>query len=213
MTLSLGENCAILGKTSEWGTAMIRITTKWLQYDNSTEKITDGNDYEIKLKNVKSRMRIRYFVILVVMLLLIFLTNRTSGDATFVQQITFGATLVSMILSVFAIAVSVRRELKSEQVNRTLEEKASLLNQSSARIISAVEEAENYTRLLRAQYEELEQERRALEEEREKLAQEREALEQRQEKAQEEDPADEKQPEEPEKTESGKTAVIERNIA
>lgn len=194
---------------------MIKITTKWLQYDNSTEKITDENAYEMKLKSVRSRMRIRYFVILAALLLLIFLTNRTAGDATFVQQITFGATLVSMILSVFAIAVSVRRELKSEQVNRTLEEKASLLNQSSARIISAVEEAENYTRLLRAQYEDLEQERRALEEEREKLEQERKALEElkQQEKDQEEDQADAKQPEEPEKTESGKTAVIERNIA
>lgn len=190
---------------------MIKITTKWLQYDNSTEKITDENAYEMKLKSVRSRMRIRYFVILAALLLLIFLTNRTAGDATFVQQITFGATLVSMILSVFAIAVSVRRELKSGQVNRTLEEKASLLNQSSARIISAVEEAENYTRLLRAQYEDLEQERRALEEEREKLEQERKALEEL--KQQEKDQADEKQPEEPEKTESGKTAVIERNIA
>lgn len=193
---------------------MIKITTKWLQYDNSTEKITDENAYEMKLKSVRSRMRIRYFVILAALLLLIFLTNRTAGDATFVQQITFGATLVSMILSVFAIAVSVRRELKSEQVNRTLEEKASLLNQSSARIISAVEEAENYTRLLRAQYEDLEQERRALEEEREKLEQERKALElKQQEKDQAEDQADAKQPEEPEKNESSKTAVIERNIA
>ena len=190
---------------------MIRITTKWLQYDNSTEKITDENSYVMKLKSVKSRMRIRYSVILIVLVLLIFLINRTSGDATFVQQITFGAMLVSMILSIFAIAVSVRRELRAEQMNRTLEEKASLLNQSAARIISAVEEAENYTRLLRAQYEELESERRALDEEREKLEQERKVL-----KEQEEDQSSAGTSEESEASkepESGKTAVIERNIA
>ncbi len=188
---------------------MIRITTKWLQYDNSSEKITDENSYEMKLKSIKSRMRIRYLAVLVILVLLALLINRTSGDTTFVQQITFGATLVSMILSLFAIAVSVRKELKSEELRRSLEEKAALLKQSSQRIISAVEEAENYTRLLRAQYEDLENERRALEEEREKLEQERKAVEQP-----EEDKDDDKDDDEPsEKSESGKTAVIERNIA
>src|SRR5699024_8829822 len=102
-----------------------------------------------------------------------------------------------------------RKELKSEELRRSLEEKAALLKQSSQRIISAVEEAENYTRLLRAQYEDLENERRALEEEREKLEQERKAVEQP-----EEDKDDDKDDDEPsEKSESGKTAVIERNIA
>lgn len=191
------------------GMTMIRITTKWLQYDNSSEKITDENSYEMKLKSIKSRMRIRYLAVLVILVLLALLINRTSGDTTFVQQITFGATLVSMILSLFAIAVSVRKELKSEELRRSLEEKAALLKQSSQRIISAVEEAENYTRSLRAQYEDLENERRTLEEEREKLERERKALEQP-----EEDKDDDKDDDEPsEKSESGKTAVIERNIA
>lgn len=183
---------------------MIKITTKWLQYDNSPEKLGDERAYEAKLKSVKAAMRIRYFVFLVIAVLLVLMVNRTAGDATFVQQITFGSMLVSMILAILAIAVSARKEIKSEELRRSLEEKSALLNQSSERIIRAVEEAENYTRLLRAEYEEMESQRRELEEERVRLEEERKAL---------ADTQNEKAKDCEESQETLKPSVVERNIA
>lgn len=132
---------------------MLKIHTKWFQYDNTQETAADRSVYEARLKEIRSKMRVRYLTVFGIFVLLVLLVSKTSGDTTFVQQITFGSTLVSLVLAVLAIAVSARKELRTEELRNELEEKALRLDAAAGRLQEAVLQAERYSQSLREQAE------------------------------------------------------------
>lgn len=132
---------------------MLKINTKWFQYDNTRETVTDRGMYEARLKEIRSKMRVRYLTVFGIFVLLVLLVSKTSGDTTFVQQITFGSTLVSLVLAVLAIAVSARKEVRAEALRNELEERAARLEAATSRLQEAVLQAERYSQSLRSQAE------------------------------------------------------------
>lgn len=122
---------------------MLKITTKWLQYDNRIEPVTDEKNYELRIKALRTSLRIKYSIAFLLAMFIVLIISNTAGNPTFVQQITFGSTLVSMILSVLAIFISGRRELKAEALRDELDRATQRLNVAAQKLETMMDERES----------------------------------------------------------------------
>lgn len=127
---------------------MLKINTKWFQYDNSQKPVSSAELYEVRLNEMKMLMRMRYLTVLGIFALVVILVGTTSGSTVFVQQIAFGSTLLSMILSILAISVTVRREAKSDKLKFELDEKTLQLNAATKKLEEAALLIEQYSTAL-----------------------------------------------------------------
>lgn len=122
---------------------MLKITTKWLQYDNRIEPVTDEKNYELRIKALRTSLRIKYSIVFLLALFIVLVISNTADNPTFVQQITFGSTLVSMILAVLAIFISGRRELKAEVLRDELDRAMQRLDMVSQKLEAMMDERES----------------------------------------------------------------------
>ena len=122
---------------------MLKITTKWLQYDNRIEPVTDEKNYELRIKALRTSLRIKYSIVFLLALFIVLVISKTADNPTFVQQITFGSTLVSMILAVLAIFISGRRELKAEVLRDELDRAMQRLDMVSQKLEAMMDERES----------------------------------------------------------------------
>lgn len=88
----------------------------------------DRNEFEIKLKCIKTTLHRNYIVCISVGILVWTLATGQANSAEFSSWISFASTITSIILSVIAIFMSISGENKTDHINRQIEEAVKQLN-------------------------------------------------------------------------------------
>lgn len=91
----------------------------------------DYNEYEIKLKCMKTTLHRNYIVCISVGILVWMLATGQANSAEFSSWISFASTITSIILSVIAIFMSISGENKTDAMRNKMEETANKLEKAT----------------------------------------------------------------------------------
>ena len=110
----------------------IKIPLKEFQ-NSETCQCHNFDEYEIKIKCVKTKLHSRYLSIIAIGICI----WQFAGNATeeqFVSQFSFASTITSIILSVLAIIMSITGEGKTEHIKEQLQEAAKNIDKTQKKI-------------------------------------------------------------------------------
>lgn len=91
----------------------------------------DNNEYEIKLKCMKTTLHRNYIVSISVGILVWMLATGQANSTEFSSWISFASTITSIILSVIAIFMSISGENKTDAIRNKMEETANKLEKAT----------------------------------------------------------------------------------
>lgn len=108
-------------------------------FDNSTNRIKkDGlredNEYELKLKCVKTKLHCRYIVCISIGVVIWLLATGEANSEEFSSWISFSSTIASIILSVIAIIMSITGEGKTDEMRNQMQETIGKLEKTAESI-------------------------------------------------------------------------------
>lgn len=101
------------------------------------------DEFEIKIKCVKTKLHSTYLLIIAVMVCIWLFSVLAHGDTDFVDQISFASTITSIILSVLAIIMSITGEEKTEHIKDQLEVTAKDIKKSQETVTNINETIKN----------------------------------------------------------------------
>lgn len=108
----------------------------------------DYNEYEVKLRCVKTKLHSRYIAFIAVGIVIWMLATGEANSPEFSSWISFASTVVSIILSVIAIIMSITGESKTDAMRNQMERTANKLEETADSVESASKEnAENIKEL------------------------------------------------------------------
>lgn len=133
-----------------------------LSKKNSDCPCKDYNEYEIRLKCMKTKLHSRYISCIAAGIVIWVLATGKANTSEFSNWISFASTITSIILSVIAIILSITGESKTDAMRNQMEETAHKLEETANAIRSAnkqninnVEELKENIGLLEEKIEEL----------------------------------------------------------
>lgn len=103
----------------------------------------DYNEYEVKLKCVKTKLHSRYISCIAAGIVIWVLATGDANNAEFSSWISFASTITSIILSVIAIIISITGESKTDAMREKMEETTKHLNKTAQSIDEANEQNQN----------------------------------------------------------------------
>lgn len=95
--------------------------------DSSGCPCNDYNEYEIKLRCMKTKLHSRYIAFIAVGIVIWLLATGDANSKEFSNWISFASTITSIILSVIAIIMSITGENKTEAMRNQIERTADKL--------------------------------------------------------------------------------------
>lgn len=113
------------------------------------------NEYEIKIKCMKTKLHSRYIASIAAGLVVWSLATGEANNAEFSSWISFASTITSIILSVIAIFMSISGENKTDSMRDKIEEAAKKLEKTAADIETANQDSVKNITQLRAEMNEL----------------------------------------------------------
>lgn len=108
-----------------------------LSKKNSDCPCEDYNEYEIRLKCMKTKLHCRYMVCIAIGIVVWLLATGEANSSEFSNWISFASTITSIILSVIAIILSITGESKMDAMRNQMEETANKLEETANAIDSA----------------------------------------------------------------------------
>lgn len=113
----------------------------WIKYCLSKKgsdcPCNDYNEYEIRLKCMKTKLHSRYISFIAVAIVIWLLATGEANTPEFSNWISFASTITSIILSVIAIILSITGESKTDAMRNQMEETAHKLEETAENIKEA----------------------------------------------------------------------------
>ncbi|MCI8798062.1 MAG: hypothetical protein HFG89_14710 [Dorea sp.] len=110
---------------------------KYFSKKNSDCPCKDYNEYELRLKCMKTKLHSRYIVCIAIGIVVWSLATGEANSSEFSDWISFASTITSIILSVIAIILSITGESKMDAMRNQMEETASKLEETANAINNA----------------------------------------------------------------------------